>query len=163
MTQQLTNLTAVEDALKEQSAANIALVTLKREMNEKIEAETVRIREEYSERIKQAHLRLSQAERQVKQAKTEAVLPHEWEGRKVYMVEKIYHGWSRTVFDTNTITGVVRTYRPDLPVPGNMKYGLPNIGDVLVYLCKKDGTEGTRFERFDSSRTMHDPWQLVEE
>ncbi len=45
--------------------------------------------------------------------------------------------------------GIVEVYDGSQQLPGNIEHGLPSIGDLVVFFLKKDGTKGSRFEKFN--------------
>lgn len=81
-------------------------------------------------------------------AAQDALPAHEWEGRKVFYVQKRIERWTRREIGEDRYEGIVETVRSTTTFPANKAYGLPAIGGVIVRMLKKDGSPGQKFENF---------------
>jgi hypothetical protein len=100
----------------------------------------------------------------VRAAENAAVVPHEWEGRKVVMIEPILNRWSSVPTGKfNTKYGVVETWKNDAEMPLNAGWRQKSTraGDVIVRSIKKDGSPGLAFVHLNQTGLNGAIWELV--
>jgi hypothetical protein len=95
------------------------------------------------------------AKQALQDAETAAVVPHKYEGEKVFQ-QLPHRSWEHP---KDPIFGVIQTYTPDMPLPDNMAgYMKPRIGETVVRLLKKNGEPGLKINRLSAARRG---WTLV--
>jgi len=97
-------------------------------------------------------------------AENAAVVPHEWEGRKVVMIEPILNRWSAAPtgkFETRY--GIVETWKngAEMPLNAGWRQKSTRAGDVIVRSIKKDGSPGLAFVSLNQAGRNGARWELV--
>jgi hypothetical protein len=64
----------------------------------------------------------------------------EWENGRSYFGSRDFQ-WSKT-----GRTGIIQVWTPETKHPENLRWGLPNVGDLYIRVLKVDGTESLKFE-----------------
>jgi len=144
-------------------AADIAAVDSERC---EYESETLRlvyeVKAKRSDGLSEISRRLSALKREQQEARDAAVVPHEWEGRKVTRDEVKYsRSWRGGEKSRTPVFGIVETATSQTQSPANCRYSVPRVGLPIVRLLKKDGTPGLKFETL--ARYEHqEQWKLAE-
>ena len=91
-------------------------------------------------------------------AAEDATPDHEWEGRRVFVMENAGPHWNRS---QKRVEGVVETVRSNTVFASNSSgWRKPAIGEPIVRMLKKDGSPALKFESF--YRTWGGKWALCD-
>jgi hypothetical protein len=151
---------AVQAALDVRRDASKALYAVKKEREKAIDDATVTITAVYADRVAAANKDMSMASAALKAAENAAVTTHEWEGKRVVRDVRNTSHWGRTVsVDKDAVKGVVFTYRHGDDTGTLSRWRLPEPGQVMVRLTKKDGTPGKKIESFKEANPL-EAWRL---
>lgn len=154
-------MTDLEKLRAEHEAAERVLRDLKTEMREAVR----KTEASFANRLEAARIAIAQAESAIELAENAAVIPHEWDGKKVTRREYENDRWlkKRTGKFTDYF-GVVFTYRNGDPLARGM--GFTPAGTAIVRFLKKDGTLGLKMEKLSCHDWRSDEesrWHLVDE
>jgi hypothetical protein len=148
--------TALQIARDEAHAASRALHDAEQEVRREIREATAAVNARWSDRIDALARAKYAAQANEREATLAATVDHPWEGQIVTREVTTYAAYSSKPFGTKTIRGFVRTYRPGVELPLNRRNTWVDIGTVLVFALKKDGTPGKDYELF----RVHADWKL---
>lgn len=149
---------ATDKELDAAITARLAAVReIERERDQEIREARDAIAEKYRERLREANQRRFEAE-QAKRDHIEAGASHPWEGKKVFRIKKKTSRWGSRVIGEERLEGVVQVCRQNTPIPGNLGYSAPRLGQPFIRKLKKDGTVGTAIY----TREDIENWQLAE-
>ena len=148
--------TALQIARDAAHAASRALHGAEQDQRREIEEATAAIKARWSDRLDDLARAKTAAQKNEREATLAATADHEWEGQYVTREETQYARYTGKPTGTKTIRGFVRTYRPGVALPQNRRNTWVDIGTVLVFALKKDGTPGKDYELL----RVHQNWKL---
>lgn len=102
---------------------------------------------------------------------TDANASHRWEGKRVFKIKRDYGRGYSSKFKEVRVEGIVEVRRTGTPMPGNVSWNLPRLGQPFVRLVKANGEPGLKIDRagpddkkgFINSEDRPPIWSLVEE
>lgn len=153
----------VDQASEARAAAEHDARLLEREHNRAITEATRKIDEEYRPRREAAKAKVHAAQKAYEGAKIAFESNHPLVGKKVVKLETIHTvQWSRhNTGEKVEVYGQVEvlTEEARASLPANNRYGIPDVGDLVVRLYKKDGDLGAKVDRFSTKWMDAATWQ----
>lgn len=145
-------------------AAEATLRQIIRERDRDIELAKREVEARHAEAIEVARHALHAAT-SAHRASEDVLAAHPWEGKRVYRMERV-HGvyWSSRPVPSVRVEGIFEVYRSNTLLPETWsKWRMPEIGQCLVRLAKKDGKPGKKIELISVIDKNNAGWLLVEE
>ena len=132
-----------------------ALSTELRALDEVVREERRAVIDKYSDACHEILRKQGAAKQALQDAEAAAVVPHKYEGEKVFQ-QRSHRSWETP---KEPVFGIIQTYTPGVLLPDNTaNYAKPRIGSVIVRLLKKNGKPGLKIDRGFNS---WGGWKLV--
>jgi hypothetical protein len=149
--------------IEAKNAALYALNSLKKQREEEAYQAKKKVEASYTERERAAERAYYDAMRDEKEQRHREIAPHEWEGKRVWRPGTRGRDWPAS---GDKVFGIVETYSINTILPAKREHWMNNIqiGEVLVFFTKKDGSKSAFVERLNRW-TIDGPktnWQLAE-
>jgi hypothetical protein len=146
----------VEDRQTDYRAAEKEVDRIKDEIRAAIRAATDAIHEANRDRLHDANVACSAAQRALDDARVaEMAAKNPMIGKKMQKTTtRFVNRWSSKQ-ETETTFGILEMRVAETRFPLNMRYGLPLIGSLFIRICKKDGSVGSRVD------TAYRAWEEV--